>query len=187
MQVPNARCEYQGSSAVSSPRLTGDPLRMDSQTHPSINARAPSGLVSFASDIMRRPASPPSRRPSSTSTATPSFSARSTYGRASAMFSSSVYPHINSRLRAGHVRRLTSAWLASTMMLSKAIPCSARDRASSRCSESVAWSRWTAMGTEAWCALGRRRVIERAQHEHRHGSLTHSDRTAAKDPCRRRG
>ena len=59
-------------------------------TYPSMNAVAFSGLVNFASDIIRRPASPPSSRPSSTSTATPHLIARSTYGRASAMFSSSV-------------------------------------------------------------------------------------------------
>ena len=51
------------------------------------------------------------------------------------------------------VKRHTSAWLASTMIESKAMPCSARLRASSRCSGSVAWSRCTEIGTEAEWAL----------------------------------
>lgn len=42
-----------------------------------MNVSAFFGSVSLASDIIRRPASPPSRRPSSTSTAIPTFCARS--------------------------------------------------------------------------------------------------------------
>jgi len=39
------------------------------------------------------------------------------------------------------------------MIESKAMPCSARLKASSRCSGSVAWSRCTEIGTEAEWAL----------------------------------
>ena len=65
--------------------------KMGLETYPAIKALALAGSVSLASEIIRRPASPPSRRPSSTSTATPALRARSTYGLAMAMFSSSDY------------------------------------------------------------------------------------------------
>ena len=61
------------------------------ETYSVMKFSALSGLVSFASEITRRPASPPSSLPSSTSTSTPARRARSTCGLASAIFSSSVY------------------------------------------------------------------------------------------------
>ena len=70
--------------------------KQDKTTYSFMKVSALSGFVSFASEITRKPASPPSRRPSSTSTRTPQRAARSTCGRARAIFSSSVYQMMDS-------------------------------------------------------------------------------------------
>lgn len=78
------------------------------------------------------PASPPASLPNSTSTAKPSLLALSTYGLAMLMFSSSV-----------------SKCEQSIMMLSSAVPCCAQSSARVMSSSLAAWSRCTAIGTEA--------------------------------------
>jgi hypothetical protein len=94
------------------------------------------GSVKMVPSICLSPASPPSNRPSSTSVATPAAIHRLIHGTAIAMFSSSVYM---SATPCHSCRgRLTSAWEASTMMESKAIPFSASPTASSNWSASVA-------------------------------------------------
>lgn len=74
---------------------------------------------------------------------------------------------------------ITSAWLASTIMLSNAMPCSARPTASSRCSLSVAWSRCTAMGTDAECALPQYKIIFVWNNQ---AGPTRPSKTEGKDP-----
>ena len=103
MEVADAWAENQGTRSVQGEAACAvfstveeRMPKQDKATYSFMKISALSGFVSFASEITRKPASPPSRRPSSTSTRTPHWAARSTCGRARAMFSSSVYRMIYS-------------------------------------------------------------------------------------------